>query len=398
MRLLRNRVFTTIICTDLIQQMAIWVRNIAILFFVMELTEGDPLAVSTLNLIELLPMVLLTFIGGMIADRYHPRKLMLAGDFLSTISFLTLGFFIQDGYILAVFAATLVSAIITQFSYPSSQKYFKKYVAEEDLDGAIAISQMLTSIFVIIGPVVGSFFYFTFGIDKTIMMLAVLFLLSFLLLLTLPKEEFETIKSKGLLGDIKATFRYIGSQALLSLLLKVFFVFSIALGIASNLDIFLVTERLGLDESFYQFFSAVAGVGMIIGGVCFIWLSNRTSNTKFLTWIMAVFAVTVFFEGFSTIPWLTMSLQFIDNVLSGVLSGYVTTLMIKATDQAYLGKINGCFSTIMYLGMMIGFVGSGMIVKITSIVVAFSFASVAFMICTFLLFKGSQKGVLRLKS
>ena len=88
MRLLTNRVFVTILFTDLIQQLAIWVRNIAILFFVMELTNRNPLAVSALNFIELLPMFFLTFIGGMIADRYHPRKLMLAGDFLSTVSFL----------------------------------------------------------------------------------------------------------------------------------------------------------------------------------------------------------------------------------------------------------------------------------------------------------------------
>lgn len=397
MRLLTNRVFVTILFTDLIQQLAIWVRNIAILFFVMELTNRNPLAVSALNFIELLPMLFLTFIGGMIADRYHPRKLMLAGDFLSTVSFLILGLFIQNGFILAVFAATFISAIVTQFSAPSSQKYFKKYVDEQELDGAIGMSQLLSSFFVIIGPAIGSFFYFTFGIDRTIMILAVLFFLSFLLLFNLPKDEFEKVESGGFFSDIMKTFHYIQKEKLLALLIKVFFVFSIAIGIAGNLDIFLVTVRLGLDEKFYQFFSAVAGVGMLIGGGCYIWMAKKFTNTKILPMIMGVFAVTIFFEGYSTVTWLTVSLQFIDNVLSGVLDGYVMTMMTKATEQAYLGKVNGCFSTIMYLGIMIGYVSSGILVDISSIVVAYAVAGVAFIICTIFLYQGNQKGLLQVE-
>ena len=174
-----------------------------------------------------------------------------------------------------------------------------------------------------------------------------------------------------------------------------FFVVSFALGIAGNLDIFLVTGRLGLDESYYQFFSGIAGVGVIIGGGIYVLISKKLNDMRILYILMGIFAFTVFFEGYSTIPLVTMILQFVDNVIGGVLSGYVMAIITKITDQEYLGKINGLTSTLMYLGIMVGTILSGIVLKVSSIVVAFSLASIAFIICTIILYKASRKGLLK---
>ena len=394
MNLIKNRVFVTILVTDIIQQMAIWIRNIAIMFFIMDLTNKDPLAISALNFIEYLPMFLLTFVGGIIADRYNPKKIMFFGDLFSFISFIILGVVISKGYIGAIFLVVLVSASVTQFSYPSSQKYFKEYVDEDSIDKAIGISQLLSSGFFVIGPFIGSQFYFNFGIDKTLMIISVLFLISIALILTLPNKNFEKIKSSGFIEDIGLTFKYLNEKEILKLLTKMFFAVSFAMGIANNLDIFLVTDRLGLSEEFYQFFSGIAGVGVIVGGGIYL-LVSKHMNIKVLYILIGVFSITVFFEGYSTNAVLTMMLQFIDNVLGGILSGYVMTLITKVTDQEYLGKVNGVTSTLMTFGIMIGTIFSGVFMKYTSIVVAFFVASIAFLISFTILYKAVNKGVLK---
>ncbi|CEO11711.1 MAG: MFS transporter [Paraclostridium sordellii] len=394
MNLIKNRVFVTILVTDIIQQMAIWIRNIAIMFFIMDLTNKDPLAISALNFIEYLPMFLLTFVGGIIADRYNPKKIMFFGDLFSFISFIILGVVISKGYIGAIFLVVLVSASVTQFSYPSSQKYFKEYVDEDSIDKAIGISQLLSSGFFVIGPFIGSQFYFKFGIDKTLMIISVLFLISIALISTLPNKNFEKIKSSGFIEDIGLTFKYLNEKEILKLLTKMFFVVSFAMGIANNLDIFLVTDRLGLSEEFYQFFSGIAGVGVIIGGGIYL-LVSKHMNIKVLYILIGVFSITVFFEGYSTNAVLTMMLQFIDNVLGGILSGYVMTLITKVTDQEYLGKVNGVTSTLMTFGIMIGTIFSGIFMKYASIVFAFFVASIAFLISFTILYKAVNKGVLK---
>lgn len=394
MNLIKNRVFVTILATDIIQQMAIWIRNIAIMFFIMDLTNKDPLAISALNFIEYLPMFLLTFVGGIIADRYNPKKIMFFGDLFSFISFIILGVVISKGYIGAIFLVVLVSASVTQFSYPSSQKYFKEYVDEDSIDKAIGISQLLSSGFFVIGPFIGSQFYFNFGIDKTLMIISLLFLISIALILTLPNKNFEKIKSSGFIEDIGLTFKYLNEKEILKLLTKMFFAVSFAMGIANNLDIFLVTDRLGLSEEFYQFFSGIAGVGVIFGGGIYL-LVSKHMNIKVLYILIGVFSITVFFEGYSTNAVLTMMLQFIDNVLGGILSGYVMTLITKVTDQEYLGKVNGVTSTLMTFGIMVGTIFSGIFMKYASIVFAFFVASIAFLITFTILYKAVNKGVLK---
>ncbi|MEG1311259.1 MAG: MFS transporter [Romboutsia sp.] len=394
MNLFKNKIFLIILATDIIQQMAIWIRNIAIMFFIMDATKGNPLAISSLNFIEYLPMFLLTFIGGVIADRYNPKKLMILGDSLSFISFVILGFFIKDGYIGLIFVATLVSAIVTQFSYPASQKYFKEYVEEDYIESAVGISQLLGSLFFVVGPFIGSYFYFNFGIDNTLIIISGLFLLSILLIFTLPNKKFNQIESEGFFDDIKLTFRYLNEKKVLMVFTKMFFVVSFAMGIANNLDIFLVTQRLGLDEKYYQIFSGIAGIGVIIGGGIYILISKYITDMRILYVLMGIFTFTVFFEGYSTNSTLTMGLQFVDNIIGGLLSGYVMALITKITDQEYLGKINGLTSTLMYLGIMIGTIVSGIVMKYSSIVVAFSLASTAFLISSFILYKASKKGLL----
>ncbi|QYE99430.1 MFS transporter [Paraclostridium sordellii] len=394
MNLIKNRVFVTILVTDIIQQMAIWIRNIAIMFFIMDLTNKDPLAISALNFIEYLPMFLLTFVGGIIADRYNPKKIMFFGDLFSFISFIILGVVISKGYIGAIFLVVLVSASVTQFSYPSSQKYFKEYVDEDSIDKAIGINQLLSSGFFVIGPFIGSQFYFNFGIDKTLMIISLLFLISIALILTLPNKNFEKIKSSGFIEDIGLTFKYLNEKEILKLLTKMFFAVSFAMGIANNLDIFLVTDRLVLSEEFYQFFSGIAGVGVIVGGGIYL-LVSKYMNIKVLYTLIGIFSITVFFEGYSTNAVLTMTLQFIDNVLGGILSGYVMTLITKVTDQEYLGKVNGVTSTLMTFGIMVGTIVSGIFMKYTSIVVAFFVASIAFLISFTILYKAVNKGVLK---
>ena len=333
-------------------------------------------------------------LGGIIADRYNPKKLMFLGDFLSFISFVILGFLISKGYIITIFIRMLISAIVTQFSYHVSQKYFKEYVDEEDIDSAIGISQILDSIFPVIIPFLVSYFYFTFGIGKTLLIIAFMFLFSVALIITLPNKEFEKIESNRFVEDIKLTFNYINNKKVIKVFAKMLFIISFGIGIAGNLDIFLVTERLALNEEFYQFFSGIAGIGAIVGGALYMSISKYLKDMKIVYCLIGVFAITVFSEGYSTLPVFTIILQFIDNVIGALLSVYVMTLMTKITDQAYLVKVNGLTSTLMYFGFMISCILSGVIFEYSSIVVAFSLASLTFVICFIMLYKESKKGLL----
>lgn len=60
----QNRVVRTILLSALFLQIGIWVRNFAVLLFVMEQTHGDPFAVSMIYLAEFAPIFIFSFIGA----------------------------------------------------------------------------------------------------------------------------------------------------------------------------------------------------------------------------------------------------------------------------------------------------------------------------------------------
>lgn len=74
-QLLRNRVFVIVATADLLQQVSIWIRNMALLFYIMNQTNNDPTAVSLLTALEYLPIFVFSLLGGTFADRWNPKKL-----------------------------------------------------------------------------------------------------------------------------------------------------------------------------------------------------------------------------------------------------------------------------------------------------------------------------------
>lgn len=59
----RNRFVRVIIASSIFLQIGIWVRNFAILLFVMEKTNNNPIAVSLISVAEFAPIFIFSFIG-----------------------------------------------------------------------------------------------------------------------------------------------------------------------------------------------------------------------------------------------------------------------------------------------------------------------------------------------
>lgn len=114
----------------------------------------------------------------------------------------------------AVFFVTFISSILSQFSQPSAMKLFKVHVPEEFMQTGMAIFQTLMSIFMIIGPALGTIAFQKFGIDISISVMGVAFLLSASVLTLLPADEIIEKKetTNHFLEELKEGFAYVWQQ------------------------------------------------------------------------------------------------------------------------------------------------------------------------------------------
>jgi MFS family permease len=378
--LFRNRVVRTIVMSVFFLQIGVWVRNYSILLFVMEQTNEDPVAVSLISVAEFAPIFLFSFIGGTFADRWKPKLTMVWCDFLSAVSIFVVLLTLIFGSWKAIFFATLVSSILSQFSQPSGMKLFKLHVPEQLIQMGMSMYQTIFALFMILGPIIGTFIYQHFGITVAIATMGVAFLLSAAVLLLLPSDhELEERKEKTTLWqEMKAGFRYVLGNRSLTLLGGCFAAAGLALGFIQPLGVFLITERLHLPKEYLQWFMATNGVAMIIGGVVVMGLAKKLAPQTLLVIGMSVSAAGFLVAGLSTQLWLTLSVQFISGLVMPCIHIGINTMILQNTEANYVGRVNGILNPLFMGAMVITMSNAGWLKEKLSLVTMYEGAALLF--------------------
>lgn len=350
----RNRFVRVIIASSIFLQIGIWVRNFAILLFVMEKTNNNPIAVSLISVAEFAPIFIFSFIGGTFADRWRPKRTMVWCDLLSAISVFAVLLTIIFATWEAVFFVTFISSILSQFSQPSAMKLFKVHVPEEFMQTGMAIFQTLMSIFMIIGPALGTIVFQKFGIDISISIMGVAFLLSASVLTLLPADEIIEKKetTNHFLEELKEGFVYVWQQRELTILGSVFAVSGLAVGIIQPLGVFLIVERLGLPKENLQLLLMVNGAAMFIGGGLVMTISKKVMPQKLLAIGLIVNTISMVGMGLSSSWIIILLFQFLNGFFMPCIQIGINTLILQLTKSEFVGRVNGVLNP-MFMGFMV---------------------------------------------
>ncbi|WFA86054.1 MFS transporter [Paenibacillus amylolyticus] len=370
--LFRNKAFLIVTGSDLLQNLAIWIRNMAILYYVMDRTQGSPIAVSLITVLEYAPIFVFSIIGGALADRWNPKRTMILGDILSALSIVMIIGVLSSGYWQILYVATFVSSIVSQFSQPSSLKIVRRNVKGEHLQSAIAITQSGQSLFLILGPIVGTFIYTAMGIQASMYALLILFLISALLLTFLPKDATQRVTSTSLLADIREGWQYVARSRSLKMLSLVFICIGLSAGLISPLGIFLITERLGLEATSLQFLSGASGIGLLIGGGIAAAVSAKLNQTLTLLVGVLCLAVATMGEVLSSWFWLTLLISFLSSISMAFINVIISTYLVTRIDEHLIGRVNGTITPLFIGSMLLGSSMAGVLMNSTSIFIVYA--------------------------
>jgi MFS family permease len=386
--LFANRFVVAIMASNFLLQLGIWVRNFAILLYVTEITNNDPLYVSLISVAEFAPIFIFSFIGGTFADRWKPKLTMVWCDLLSAVSIFVVLLTLLYGSWQTIFFATFVSAILSQFSMPSAMKLLKQHVPGEQLQSVMAMFQSLMAIFMVIGPVIGAFVYQKYGIYTSIGVMGTMFLFSAVVLFTLPRdaEKEKTEEENNFKKELADGFRYVVSKKILRSMGSIFAFCGLAVGLISPLMIFVTIEKLGLPKDYLQWLLMANGVGMLLGGGIVFAISKKISPQKLLA--LGIFAsmIGTIGVGLSTNFVLTILLQLFNGLFFPCIHIGINTLILKNTDEAFIGRVNGVLNPL-FMGMMvIGMSASGIVKTPLSLTGVYVLSGVLFLIGTLLTF------------
>lgn len=383
-----NRFLQTILLSNVLLQIGIWVRNFAILLYVSEITNKDPYAIALISVAEFAPIFVFSFIGGTFADRWLPKRTMIWCDLLSAVSVFAVLLTIHYGSWQSVYFVTFISAILSQFSQPSGMRLFKRHVPAEQLQQGMALFQSLMAIFMVLGPMLGTFAFSRFGLENSVAVMGVAFLLSALVLVRLPEDDSVRAAKAGkgqFRKDLYEGFRYVWQSRMLRTLGITFMLAGLAVGTAQALNLFIVSERLGQPDTFLQYILIVNGVAMLIGGFIVAGFAKKVPPQLLLAIGMLVGGVCTVIVGYSTSIPLTLTTQFVNGLVFPCIHIGISTLILRWSHESIVGRVNGVLNP-MFVGMMVIAMSIAGVLKATfSLVMIFSGVGFLFILGTMVL-------------
>lgn len=364
-----NRYVRTIVLSRVLLHLGIWIRNYAVLLYVTGLTHNNPVYVSLISVAEFAPIFLFALIGGTFADRWQPKRTMVGSDVLSGLSVVVVLLAVINGGWAALLIGSFLSASLSQFSQPSAMKLYKRHVPAEQLQRVMAMYQTIVAVFTVLGPVIGTFIFLKFGIRASLILTAILFLGSALVLSTLPQDKKEENNGMGssFIRELTAGLRYIGANAALKTLSMTFAAVGFASGLTQPLQIFLVMEKLGKSKEFLQWLVMINGAAMLIGGAVIIGIAKKVKPHLLLMYGLAVTAVCTASLGASTRIGLTVPLLIVSGLFYPAIQSGIQTMLVGNTEGAYMGRVSGAIMPV-FMGMMvIGMFLSGYLKNVISL-------------------------------
>jgi MFS family permease len=382
---LRHRDVRTLAGALAVSQTGDWLYNVALLVFVLKQTNS-PAWVAAAGVVRLLPVVILGPFGGVAADRYPRRRVMIASDLIR--SMIMLGMFVVTlthdggGSKAAATAAIVLAGLATSFGVayqPSVNSAIPILVDEDELSATNAVFSMIANVCVFIGPTIGALLLLR-GIPVAFAFNAVTFCLSALLVSRIKSDlgplkverergdDAEPEETPSLFTELKEGIGAVTSSKDVVVLVGAWSADSFVYGMQIVVFTLIATELLGTGESGISLLYAAAGIGGLIGAVVANWASSRPRQGGIVGLATAIAGgVMIAFIFTDGLPLAGYALAAADGVATIVIDVLILTSLQRMLGNDVLGRAFGAIDASVFAGMIVGSVAAPILVGLTDL-------------------------------
>ena len=145
----------------------IWIHAVASAWLVLDLT-GSGVALGLEMMFMFLPILFLGAWGGVVADRFDKRRVLLLTQSLFVVLSTALGVLTATGVVRLwmVYAISFAVGIVTTVDHPTRQSFVPEMVARRDLTNAVSLNSAVFTGTRIVGPAIGAAVIAAVGIAR----------------------------------------------------------------------------------------------------------------------------------------------------------------------------------------------------------------------------------------
>ena len=212
-RSLRVRNYRLFFAGQLVSVSGTWMQQVAQDWLVLHLSNSG-IAVGFTVALQFLPMLLFGMAGGIVADRFDKRRVLVATQTVAAVLALAMGTLVATGQVRLwmVFVLAFLLGCVTAVDNPTRQSFVTEMVGPAELTNAIGLNSATFNAARIIGPATAAVVIKTVGLSPAFFLNGVSYLAVITgLLLMRPSELFHTGMSAREPGQVRAGLRYVWS-------------------------------------------------------------------------------------------------------------------------------------------------------------------------------------------
>ncbi len=384
--------FTLVVIGQIISLFGNATIRFALPLYLLNLT-GSSALYGTVTACAFIPAILLSPIGGIVADRVNKRNIMVILDFFTAAVILAFSLIMNEGNLILLLTVTLSCLYGIAGAYqPSVQASIPALTNQDNFMAANSIINTISSFASLMGPVLGGILYSAYGLKPVLRVCIVCFLMSAVMEIFIKIPFQKQTSGGGILKtariDFAQSIRFIrkekpviGKAVLVICGINLFLSAMIIVALP-----YLVTEVLNIDASqanrLYGFAEGALAAGGLAGGIGAGVFANKLaihkSGNLVIACALCVFPISVSLILFSsaTINYIAITVCcFAIMVCSTIFTVQMLSFIQTETPQNLVGKVIAVILTVSMCAQPLGNAFYGVLFEISK---GFEYAVVLF--------------------
>lgn len=307
--------------------------------------------------------VLFNLFGGVIADSFKRKKIIVATNFLCGFACIILSFISREQWLVyAIVLTNVFLAFMSAFSGPSYKAFTKEIVKKDSISQLNSLLETTSTVIKVTVPMIAIFLYKLLGIHGVLLLDGLSFLIAALLILfVVPINEEVVTKDKmtisKILNDLKTGFKYVYNHKSIFIIIVLSALVNFFLA-AYNLLLPYSNQMFGeISSRLYGTFLTAEAIGGFVGAILSGFVNKSLSSKRLILFLacsgmMLMLVIPLYFI-FHNVIILAFS-PALFNLFLSIFNIQFFSIVQRDVDNEFLGRVFGIIFTIAILFMPIG--------------------------------------------
>ena len=351
-----------------------FILKFALSLYVLD-TTGSATIFAGILAVSTIPTILISPLGGILADRANRKNIMVALDTLSGISVLCAALLFSESNDIAVIGGLLVLlSILGAFESPTVQACVPQMLIGDNIIKGNAIVNQVTAIAALIAPILGSILYVTFGLEPVMYASIICFFVTALFESFIKLEYKPSDTLDGFMSIVKNDFilsmKFICREqpSILKMLLLTALVSFFAMGAAMVGLPYIVLNILGLNAEYYGAAESILGIAGIFGSIVAVLLTGKMKIQK-LSIVLVLLGIFFIPAGVVFLLPTSVITKYVINIISFcgiqlatcIFSIFAISFIQQKTPNNTIGKVMAYVATISMCAQPLGQIVYGLL-------------------------------------